>query len=169
MHFFSKKNFKTAPTPNRSTDHHENLVEAKYRFFLLPFQIWSKSVHLKRRYGFLKSGYVFQKNAIFDFWQKKLKKSILDPQIFFGYYFDHLTPTEKNGSKKYSVLLPLWLKNQKFGYQNLHQIFKKSQFCKNSLIFDASSRNQSSIGIFTWPQSFKMVQNQKNTKKLFKV
>ena len=126
MHFFSKKIFKIAPTPNRLTDHHKNLVEAKYRFFLLPYQILSKSVHKKRSYGCLKSGYVFQKNAIFGFWPKKLKKSFLDPQILHGYYFDHLAPTEKNGSKKYSVLLPLWLKNQKTGYQNLHPIFKKS-------------------------------------------
>ena len=58
---------------------------------------------------------------------------------------------------------------QKNRCQNLDLIFKKAQFCRNSLTFEASTRNQFSIGILTGLQSFVMVQKQKNTKKPFKI
>ena len=74
MHFLSKKNFKIAPTPNRLTKSHKNLGEANYRFLLLAYQFFLKSAQKKPSYGRLKSGYVFQKNTIFGFWPKKLKK-----------------------------------------------------------------------------------------------
>ena len=99
---------------------------------------------------------------------KKFKKSSLHPQILHGYYFDHLAPTEKKQIKRYPVLVRLRLK-KKFGYQNLHLIFKISLICENSPIFHTSSRNQSSIDIISCLQSFIMVQKQKNTWKLFKV
>ena len=82
MHFFSKKNFKIAPTPNRLTNHHKNLVEAKYRFFFTSISNFIKIRSLEAELWLFKVWVRFSKKRYIWFLAKKIEKIIFRPPNF---------------------------------------------------------------------------------------